>query len=314
MQPTPFEPYWGKPSSNMDWCEPNYVHSPYVAETWNFLSSIPIATFALYGVYFVWFGARTSAALRRSQQHNHHMSQQGALPHFHQQGLYALVYMVIVGVGLGSMAFHGTLTHQGQALDEVPMLWAAMMMTYARLAIFWDHPLHARTAALMFGVCALATVIYFTAGGFMFFFVVYSSTVLWLVIISVQFCRSDPACSATSRRLATMAVTMYGIGSFLCWVPETVMCGNRLHDTHDSIFLSLRMHAVFHLCAGYASYTMVMFILSARLDLERSKANAAAKTDLEAGGVDDTTTVIENVQSVLSFGVPLPTVVEVVIA
>ena len=46
------EGFWarfGGPAS-VDWCEPNYVHSPFVAEWFNALSSLPIAALGLLAV------------------------------------------------------------------------------------------------------------------------------------------------------------------------------------------------------------------------------------------------------------------------
>jgi hypothetical protein len=34
--------YWGSIDANIDWCEKNYTVTPYVAELWNALSSLPI--------------------------------------------------------------------------------------------------------------------------------------------------------------------------------------------------------------------------------------------------------------------------------
>jgi hypothetical protein len=41
--------YHGPVDANIDWCERNYDTSPYIAEFWNALSSLPIFAFALAG-------------------------------------------------------------------------------------------------------------------------------------------------------------------------------------------------------------------------------------------------------------------------
>jgi len=43
--------FWGSIDANIDWCERNYDTSPYLAEFWNALSSLPITTFAVAGYY-----------------------------------------------------------------------------------------------------------------------------------------------------------------------------------------------------------------------------------------------------------------------
>ena len=89
--------YWGKPTANYDWCEDNYVLTPYVAEFWNALSSLPTLT---VGLYFL--------LKARKHAYGYRFEVAGAM---------------LAIVGLGSAAFNGTLTRWGQILDEVPMLY-----------------------------------------------------------------------------------------------------------------------------------------------------------------------------------------------
>ena len=110
---------WAPVTSDMDWCETNYAVVPFIAEFANTLSSLPVASFALHGML--------------------HVYRQGF------EWVYLLLYFSIVGVGLGSATFHGTLTWQGQAVDELPMVWTATLCLYASLTLtrkkLWWTPL-----------------------------------------------------------------------------------------------------------------------------------------------------------------------------
>lgn len=75
--------FWGLPTATIDWCEPNYQHSAYVAEFWNTLSNLLFVLLGLYG-------------LRNSMT-------QGFEPRFHAQ------FVAVIVTGLGSAMFHGTL-------------------------------------------------------------------------------------------------------------------------------------------------------------------------------------------------------------
>jgi hypothetical protein len=110
-------PYWGSVTASVNWCEPDYVYTPYIAEWWNTLTSFPIFALALYG-FFV--------GLRQG---------------YSKRVLAPLLLMAVVG--FGSMAFHGTLQKWGQAIDELAMIWAAAALhldrQQAELAELAEH-------------------------------------------------------------------------------------------------------------------------------------------------------------------------------
>lgn len=99
--------YWGPITASVNWCEPDYVYTRHVAEFWNTATSFPIFALAFYGFLV---GLRQGYEVRV---------------------LLPLLFMAVVGVG--SMAFHGTLQLWGQALDELAMIWAAASLLYAVL-------------------------------------------------------------------------------------------------------------------------------------------------------------------------------------
>ncbi|KAI8865360.1 hypothetical protein GQ42DRAFT_129594, partial [Ramicandelaber brevisporus] len=104
MAPLGYEGYWGPVTSSIDWCEPNYVWSPYVAELWNTLSSLVICFVGEYGAYTI---AKSI------------------------QDVLGWLFRMITTVGIGSVAFHSTLqAFPGQFADEAPMLWTAGGMLY----------------------------------------------------------------------------------------------------------------------------------------------------------------------------------------
>ncbi|HEX5101677.1 MAG TPA: ceramidase domain-containing protein, partial [Polyangiaceae bacterium] len=98
--------FWGAPTSSVDWCEANYRYSPYICELFNTLSSLVILLAGLFGA---WFHRRV---LERR---------------------FIVAFLALLAVGIGSVAFHATLRFELQMLDELPMLWLALVMIYTLL-------------------------------------------------------------------------------------------------------------------------------------------------------------------------------------
>ena len=95
--------HWGPITSAIDWCELNYVYTRYIAEVWNASSSLCMVAAGAVGI-----------SLHRS-----------TLEH---RFLWAFFFVAVLGAG--SVAFHGSLKHETQMLDELPMLYAAFCTTY----------------------------------------------------------------------------------------------------------------------------------------------------------------------------------------
>lgn len=200
--------------SPVDWCEPNYVRSAYVAEWWNTLSSLAIVGFGLHG----WWRAKR--------------------PRF------AFGYVLLAIVGLGSAAFHGTLLKLAQASDELPMILTGLVFAYI-LARRNDAPAKPWFVAALVGYGAIVLVAYFTLTGyFVFFLWAYAAILTWLSIGTWRASRE----SQTARRYFWMSVGAYLGGFALLWIPEHLLlaCSHPLQ--------SVQLHALFHVTSSFGSY------------------------------------------------------------
>jgi len=220
---------FGAPAS-VDWCEPNYVHSLYVAEWYNTLSSIPIA---LLGLLALGWGLR--GAIRKD-------------PRFAFGGL------IVAVVGLGSVAFHGTLLRLSQALDELPMIYSGLTFLYvvrwrrdgaASARRWWQVGLLAYAAAF--------TVAYFVLPQyFIFFIITYAVAVTAIVVQSARIswgAEADPL----RQRLLTLAAGAYVGGVALLWVPEHILL------PCDHWIQGFQLHAWFHLTSAVGSYAWLVW-------------------------------------------------------
>mmetsp|Transcript_42258 Transcript_42258/g.111756 ORF Transcript_42258/g.111756 Transcript_42258/m.111756 type:complete len:266 (+) Transcript_42258:191-988(+) len=108
--------YWGPTTSTIDWCEENYLVTGYVAEFSNSTTSM-----------FITMAGLLPLVLHRD-----------LWPLLEWRFL--LAFLCIIVVGLGSVAFHGTLLFEHQMWDEVPMLWTVVVLVYVLLEHHQKEP------------------------------------------------------------------------------------------------------------------------------------------------------------------------------
>jgi dihydroceramidase len=95
--------FWGPATSTVDWCENNYEHSYYICEFFNTVSSLAMVLAGVAGI----------ALHRRTLERR-----------------FFVAFLAVIAVGLGSIAFHATLQFELQMMDELPMLYSALVMVY----------------------------------------------------------------------------------------------------------------------------------------------------------------------------------------
>lgn len=239
-------PFWGLPTSTVDWCESNYVHTRYVAEIFNTLSSLPMLLVGLRGLWLSY--------------------------HY---GFEPRVYLCWAGigcVGIGSMLFHGTLQFYGQAMDELPMIYASLAFTYAAVEASnvaprrpWLPYLEA-VYALGFTVAYFMSPFFFpvfvVAYGFAVLLVIYQS---YRVYVLYREERSDAA--RWQRVLFWVAATFYPGGFLLLWVPENLLC-----PIYPSLVGPLNLHAIFHIVTTVSPYCYIVFMTYHRCTVLRRPA------------------------------------------
>lgn len=128
------EGFWGIPTSTIDWCEENYVVSPFIAEALNTVTNsvfIALAAFAIYHSYINHLELRFQ--------------------------LLALGFML---VGVGSWCFHMTLRYEYQLLDELPMIYATCIPFWSVFSEFKDRKGSLMVGVGIFSAANLLTLIY----------------------------------------------------------------------------------------------------------------------------------------------------------
>lgn len=235
------DPFWGQPSSGVDWCEANYVHTRYVAEFFNTMSSIPMLIVSLWGLFLCF-----------------------------KYGLEARFYLCWLGigvVGIGSVAFHGTLHPTGgagwessQAVDELGMICASLAFLYVVLEV--GH-LEARVPWLpvLEAVYAVGFAVAYFASPFFFpvFVAIYGCTVLLIIHqayrVYQHYVQDDSTSAQWQRCLFWTAAIGYPGGFLFLWVPENALC-----PLYPKVFQRLHLHAIFHIVTTMSPYCYVVFM------------------------------------------------------
>ncbi|KAK9472471.1 ceramidase [Dipodascopsis tothii] len=108
FKPYPSPPatgYWGPQTSTIDWCEENYVVSTYIAEAVNTTTNAIFVGIAAYAIH--------NAVVQKHEVR------------------FILTALGFALVGIGSWLFHMTLQYEYQLLDELPMIYATCIPTWA---------------------------------------------------------------------------------------------------------------------------------------------------------------------------------------
>lgn len=238
-------PYWTM-NAAVDWCEQNYVHSRYVAETYNVLSSLG---FVVAGLLGMWFCRKYRLESRIS-----------------------LSYFLMMIIGIGSSLFHGTLTWWGQSSDELPMIYASATFFYVIVEVNLVRKQKSWVFYLLLAYLVAFTVVYFAFPEFFPIFIfIYSCSVLIIIyqaysVYRIYFKHDTTRAGLTQRRLFYVCAILYPCAFLFLWVPENFLC-----PYYPTLFHNLHLHAWFHVlttispvsCMAFTTYHRYKNVLKA---------------------------------------------------
>lgn len=181
--------YWRPITATIDWCEPNYVLSPYVAEFFNTLSNLPFILFGLYSLY----------KFRNVEMR------------------FKVAFLSLIFVGIGSFIFHMTLTWTGQLLDEISMLFGSASILY----ILLEHDKRRSNKMLAFALTLFVIL-------FSLFYIKYHYALLfqsvWVLTVAVDLTLFYKLCKNSDQlEWFYFVTTVLGI-SAACWLFEQITC------------------------------------------------------------------------------------------
>ncbi|KAI8994307.1 ceramidase [Gaertneriomyces semiglobifer] len=229
--------FWGPVTATLDWCEENYIVSPYLAEMWNSTSNLFFLLLPLIGIY--------SCIKTQSERR------------------YWLSYFALMLVGLGSFMFHGTLVWSMQLLDEVPMLMGTCVFVYTHLQMFSSSTSPTKIVLLTTVLIASVTSYLLTESPLLFQATFIVLTLFQLASGLYNLRRISRTHHAESKSLAKMIIVCVGsmLLAFALWNTDQIHCGaiqEHRRNIGYPLRIGLELHAWWHLLTCYGGYMAVV--------------------------------------------------------
>jgi len=233
--------YWEPHTSSVDFCEPNYVVSPYIAEFHNVWSSLIITYFGIFGLLY------SNPTNEKSV---------GAM------------YFALAIIGLGSVGLHMTLHWLLQSSDEVPMLWQILSF----LQLLWickqdNHTVNKTYIGFAFFTLAFVqTVLYYT---FQQIYAVFIGSMIVYVALLIFWTHSfihieeDEIRRKVQVNLHFWAFMYFVAYGFVVWLIDMNLCDYLLPYYLNTTGFTL--HVFWHMFAGLGSYYLCVLLTLLRV-------------------------------------------------
>jgi len=227
-------PFWGPPTSYLNFCEEDYVISRYVGEFINSLSSL---TFVLYGIY----GLATSSTFPRGPR--------------------LVSYLGLMGVGICSGGYHMTLKYHTQMADELSMHLLTTPLIY-RLLTSKATPERTRTVGIILSVLfTIVMVTHMVMDEFLLHATAFGSSVYTIASRGLRLSKQipDPYTRALVRNASIFGCLSFATG-YALWLIDEFACQYLIQARHaiDLPFaFLLEFHGWWHVLTAIGGYAAV---------------------------------------------------------
>lgn len=239
-------PFWGPPTATIDWCEENYLFTPYVAEIVNAFTNVGFVLLAMHHIYSTF-------------KNKHGL-------------LYVFISIGFASVGLGSFMFHSTLLYEHQLMDELPMVWT----TSIPFGYIWGwnkpEPYHTLWNVGTFIVTCFFTYTYMYVWRnpvyHQVFYALLNFGVIYKTLKTIKATIKSKEIRHYLYRMLTLAFSLFAFGFFV-WNLDNVYCSNVRSWRRDylgwPLGFFLEGHGWWHLFTGlgiyyFVAYNMIMSV------------------------------------------------------
>lgn len=238
--PEPGTGYWGPVTSTIDWCEENYLFSPYIAEMANSMTNIAFVLLALQHLY-------------------------SAIKNKHGW-LYIFISIGFAFVGFGSFLFHMSLLYEYQLMDELPMVYVTAIpcgyfLGYDKTPILRNVIYYGTVA-----ITLIFTYIYLNIWRNPIFHQVFYAILNFLLIFKslkvIHTKITDPKVRKLEYKLMGLAFGLFLFG-FIIWNIDNVFCEPITFFRRNILGMPLGFltegHGWWHIFTGLGIYYFILY-------------------------------------------------------
>jgi len=231
---------WGKPTATINWCEEDYVVTPYCAEFVNSITNVIFMYLAIRGM--------------RNCLHEGH------------DKIFFISFLGFFGVGLGSFLFHSTLWYSMQLVDELSMIYTTCLMAWASFCHGRSLRYSAVVGALLSSVAGGVSVYYHYLQDPTFHQNVFALLTAGVLFRSFYMMERyvRPVDAASVNRMWKLVGSGVGVflGGFVLWNLDNAFCGS-LRSWRRSVGMPwgwlAEGHGWWHLLTGVGAYFQLQY-------------------------------------------------------
>jgi len=186
-------------------------------------------------------------------------------------------FLAIIVVGLGSVAFHGTLQKASQALDEVPMLYTAFAFVYITLCQRYNLKASQRHY-LALGLISHAVITTYLVTAFegylqfVLFHVSFGTAEFFSIIQMIIIYRAQRGYHGGQAKLIFKRGLILYISAFAFWLADMMGC-EYVNPWYSTAILPLnpQFHAWWHIVVSLGLYSLALYTLFHRMQTSFSE-------------------------------------------
>ncbi|CAI2171996.1 11525_t:CDS:2 [Funneliformis geosporum] len=175
---------------------------------------------------------------------------------------FRLAFRLVSVVGIGSLLFHGTLTSQMQALDEVPMVWSALTILHSLIeSNYGKKGLWLPILLILHAILCTASITIPTGAlQFTFFHISFGSIEFVSMILMYRIYSRKKESHPSIKLLFERGLMIYVL-AITTWLIDLYLCDYVNGEENSILPFNPQLHAMWHILASSGLYLLVVLTL-----------------------------------------------------